>query len=205
MKRTQEQIINIICGMLHISNIEYKQHSKNGERWCGGCKSWQKETEFYKWKSGKYCGFCRNCERDRVRDYGRRNKKDIAERKHNNRISDINARIKSRERNKRFHKNNPNKQASYNLRRRVAHNSIDFDYDKLKKLRHHYVPKNNCMCCGEVSKLEIEHIIPVALGGKTMLENLQFLCKRCNLKKHTKTIDYRPDGGKFARQLKNSR
>src|SRR3990167_2451927 len=34
------------------------------------------------------------------------------------------------------------------------------------------------------------------------IDNLQFLCQTCNLRKHTKTIDYRPDGGEFARQLK---
>ncbi len=38
--------------------------------------------------------------------------------------------------------------------------------------------------CGKQAKdgvkLEVEHIIPIAKGGKTVIDNLQTLCKQCN-------------------------
>jgi 5-methylcytosine-specific restriction endonuclease McrA len=40
-----------------------------------------------------------------------------------------------------------------------------------------------CKNCGSVEKLEIDHIVPVILGGTNKLENLQFLCSDCNGKK----------------------
>ena len=99
-------------------------------------------------------------------------------------------------------KSNPIKYKLIKLRRRAADKYIDFDDDEYLKLYEHYASGDICMCCGEKKNLDAEHIIPVAVGGKTMLDNLQFLCRLCNKKKYTKTIDYRPDGGEFARQLK---
>lgn len=47
-----------------------------------------------------------------------------------------------------------------------------------------------CAACGKVNcKLEIDHIVPFARGGRHEKSNLQPLCKRCNTKKHTKTME----------------
>lgn len=72
---------------------------------------------------------------------------------------------------------------------KVSHN----DYDKGKyernikpKLRYQVLLKDNRLCqnCGRGIKqgatLHIDHIIPVAKGGKTEIENLQTLCDKCN-------------------------
>lgn len=43
-----------------------------------------------------------------------------------------------------------------------------------------------CCKCGvseKYARLEIDHIIPIAKGGKTTVENLQTLCHRCNVEK----------------------
>lgn len=49
-----------------------------------------------------------------------------------------------------------------------------------------------CLCCGKTgTTLTRDHIVPVRLGGSNSIENIQPLCKSCNSKKHTKTIDYR--------------
>lgn len=57
-------------------------------------------------------------------------------------------------------------------------------YDILK--RDHY----RCQICGvtakEGAKLHVDHIKPIAKGGKTVPENLQTLCDRCNLGKSDK-------------------
>lgn len=43
-----------------------------------------------------------------------------------------------------------------------------------------------CRNCGSTTKLQVDHIHPESRGGETVLENLQILCKSCNLKKGTK-------------------
>jgi len=50
-----------------------------------------------------------------------------------------------------------------------------------------------CLCCGSGDSLEIDHIKPVSIGGKTEIDNLQLLCKKCNLEKGIQVIDYRAD------------
>ena len=40
-----------------------------------------------------------------------------------------------------------------------------------------------CVQCGAQPPLELDHIIPVARGGSSELNNLQSLCKPCNRKK----------------------
>ncbi len=42
--------------------------------------------------------------------------------------------------------------------------------------------------------LEVEHIIPVKHGGKSVLENLALACKRCNLHKGTNLSGMNDDG-----------
>lgn len=43
-----------------------------------------------------------------------------------------------------------------------------------------------CAKCGCDHKLHIDHIVPVALGGRTVVENLVPLCEDCNLEKSSK-------------------
>lgn len=55
--------------------------------------------------------------------------------------------------------------------------------------------KNRCELCGisgEERRLDVDHIVPVNKGGKTVVENLQALCRTCNSQKRdTSNIDYR--------------
>lgn len=39
---------------------------------------------------------------------------------------------------------------------------------------------NRCRKCGSTCDLEVDHIFPIAKGGKTEFNNLQTLCHRCN-------------------------
>lgn len=46
---------------------------------------------------------------------------------------------------------------------------------------------NNCIKCGTNSNIELEHIIPVTLGGAIFnKKNLQAMCKKCHLEKTLK-------------------
>lgn len=48
-----------------------------------------------------------------------------------------------------------------------------------------------CAACKKKVELTQDHVIPLAKGGPDSIDNIQPLCKLCNSKKHTKTIDYR--------------
>ncbi len=53
------------------------------------------------------------------------------------------------------------------------------------KLRFAVYKRDNYRCqkCGSTENLEIDHIFPIAKGGKTVFNNLQTLCHDCNSKK----------------------
>lgn len=67
---------------------------------------------------------------------------------------------------------------SIKTKRRII--SEDVRNDLLKKAGH------KCELCMSCEKLEIDHIIPFALGGSTSIDNLRILCKSCNLKRRQK-------------------
>jgi hypothetical protein len=54
---------------------------------------------------------------------------------------------------------------------------------------------NTCLCCGKKRRkgvpLTIDHIQPVAMGGKNVISNLQSLCRSCNTAKGVNEVDYR--------------
>lgn len=51
-----------------------------------------------------------------------------------------------------------------------------------------------CAKCGSPDKLQIDHIVPLALNGSNDLDNLQILCQPCNGSKHDRVEDYRSNG-----------
>lgn len=49
-----------------------------------------------------------------------------------------------------------------------------------------------CFNCGCKGDLALDHVIPIAKGGLSTLDNLQLLCAECNRVKGKLTIDCRP-------------
>ena len=56
--------------------------------------------------------------------------------------------------------------------------------------------EHRCACCGVKFDEKIQptrdHIVPVSLGGDLTLENVQALCRSCNIRKSNKIIRYQP-------------
>lgn len=44
----------------------------------------------------------------------------------------------------------------------------------------------NCRCCLKKNKKHLDHIMPLALGGTNNIDNVQWLCAKCNLSKKSK-------------------
>ena len=85
------------------------------------------------------------------------------------------------------HQKNVDFEASKAYQRKLMTDSLRYDVMKRDNFR--------CVLCGrsaqEGVKLHVDHILPVAKGGKTVPENLRTLCDQCNLGKSDK---YDPKG-----------
>lgn len=69
----------------------------------------------------------------------------------------------------------------------ISRDTIEHERNKMSpKLRYHVLQRDGfrCVMCGRTSQdgvtLHVDHIIPVAKGGLTVLDNLQCLCEDCN-------------------------
>jgi len=51
--------------------------------------------------------------------------------------------------------------------------------------------KHQCLACGSLENLTLDHIIPKIAGGGGEATNLQTLCEKCNTEKGSRTRDYR--------------
>lgn len=89
-----------------------------------------------------------------------------------------------------YYQENSGRWAVYRQTRRARERAGGtFSLDEWNSLCEKY--ENRCLNCG-APECTIDHIIPLAHGGSNTIDNLQPLCLGCNLKKGTKTIDYRP-------------
>lgn len=77
-----------------------------------------------------------------------------------------------------------------NRRARIKNSYGKITYSEWEMLKNKY--GNKCLRCGKKDvKLTIDHVLPIKLGGKNCIENIQPLCGRCNSIKSSKYIDYR--------------
>jgi 5-methylcytosine-specific restriction endonuclease McrA len=91
---------------------------------------------------------------------------------------------------KKSKKNNPNYQRTKGtIEARRMHRLSRAEIDKIKMIK---TSKGTikCIYCTKIltqNSCELDHKIPLAVGGNDDLENLQLLCQRCNREKHSKT------------------
>jgi len=94
---------------------------------------------------------------------------------------------KSRE----WDKNHPESGQVRSQRRRARLNGNGGTFTKEEWLNLCSTYDNKCLCCGNTLPLTIDHVIPISVGGKSDITNLQPLCRPCNSSKGVKIIDYR--------------
>jgi len=93
---------------------------------------------------------------------------------------------------KEWYKQNPTKRTEYKRAYRARKiNSSDehFSQEEFVALCESY--NNKCLGCGSMDKLEADHIVSLVSGGPDGIDNIQPLCRICNAKKGTLTIDLR--------------
>lgn len=94
--------------------------------------------------------------------------------------------------NSEWKKNHPESDTVYkqNRRARKNNNGGKFSISEWKELKEMY--GNQCLSCKQNNvPLQPDHVVPLALGGRNSIDNIQPLCQHCNCTKYTKIIDYR--------------
>lgn len=136
---------------------------------------------------------CKPCKREQTRAWKQRNKDKVREYQREymaeNRDRVLAWKKASRERNpdtaRQWWEDNKDRKRQYNLNRR------GYNADPRLSI-HHLEFHGACLKCGSTENLEIDHVVPLSLGGSNEQSNWQVLCKSCNCSKGNRnTEDYR--------------
>jgi 5-methylcytosine-specific restriction endonuclease McrA len=114
---------------------------------------------------------------------------------------------KTLEYNREYRKNNPEVAHEYYLKTKERDHERRAACVRNRRARRNYIEGkitssewidlkekygNKCLCCGRTDvKLELDHVIPLAIGGEHNINNAQPLCRSCNGRKHIQIKDYR--------------
>lgn len=88
-------------------------------------------------------------------------------------------------RKQRWRRENPDADRTYNLNRRALLASVGGKVTGAEIRAIIDRQRGRCAACGAKAKLEMDHILPLALGGRTEASNFQGLCKPCNIRKRS--------------------
>ena len=166
---------------------------------CKCCKLEKQSDEFHKKSDTRdglhiYCKKCRKSQ-EQERYIGKRETIKARVSKYRNENRDkANAAVKSAH-DKDPHRKENNRIRGHNRRMLVRLSGGKLSKGITKKL--HTLQKGKCPVCKcNLVKYHLDHIIPLALGGKHQDSNIQLLCPQCNLKKNSKhPIDFMQSNG----------
>lgn len=175
----------------------------NKSKVCCRCKLKKPSGEFYKNKSTKdglqkECKVCHSESQKKWQSENREKANEIARRYNNGSRKDYvkkhlqKIKIYLSEYGKEWRAKNKDKCRNYKTDRRGRISKVggSFTEKDFQDLCNKY--GNKCLCCGIYDeKLHADHVVPISKGGSNSIENIQPLCKTCNLQKSTKTIDFR--------------
>ncbi len=202
------------CAMLtpasvHFRGIFSSMSVQPCDRICSKCSVFKLASEFRKHR------WCRECANANQRQWYRENK-ERAKKAHENFILAnpdyyLSERYKKsqqksgkryydenveyyREKHRAYYRNNKDKYKAANHRRRSRKNQNGgtFSWEDFIEVCAKY--GNICLRCLKLgTHLTPDHVIPLALGGKNSIDNIQPLCRTCNISKGTKVTDYRTE------------
>lgn len=179
---------------------------------CIKCGKTKPVAEYYKNSTylDGYSSTCKGCKLDYQRRYFEDNKAAVRGKAkqyyHDNKLARAkygkqwradNAAYKA-ECDREWKRNNPERVRAQrkieNARRRARLESADGDYTVVEwlNLKKHY--GGMCLKCGKIEpevKITPDHVIPLALGGRNAIDNIQPLCWGCNAAKQARIVDYR--------------
>ena len=85
---------------------------------------------------------------------------------------------------KRYRARNPDIKRAEKAKRRAKKREVGGSYTKADVKRLFDAQRGLCACCKTtLLRYEVDHVMPLALGGSNDAENLQLLCGPCNRKK----------------------
>ena len=95
---------------------------------------------------------------------------------------------KSAQHTRNYRERNPQKTSEFvrasTSRRRARRNAVETLVILPKEMRR--LTESSCAFCGETQNTHVDHIIPIAKGGRHSVGNLQTLCSFCNVSKKDK-------------------
>ncbi len=91
---------------------------------------------------------------------------------------------------RQFRRDNPETVTAANHRRRDRKQNKHFTAMEWRELRQKF--GNKCLCCGSTKRITADHVVPLSVGGRNTIDNIQPLCMTCNRRKWATSIDYRP-------------
>lgn len=166
---------------------------------CGGeCKTTKPISEFYARNGGKgYRSVCKDCHKKSSRKWLQDNPD--REKQHQRKyIESHRDAVNKLSRN--WKANNPERakeiSSTSNAKRRSLMKDAPLPSGFWKTLLEFYGDQCMATNCSKSTDLELDHVVALAKGGTHSMDNFQILCRSCNAKKSTKTIDYRD--GKIA-------
>lgn len=161
---------------------------------CSVCGDKKKFSEFYKDANSPdgYGRRCKSCCKTYSSQYYQDNKDELQ-----NYARDWNSTNSARVRENvdNWRAANPGKASEHtnNRRARVKGNGGVITTQEWRELKAKY--NYTCLRCKRREpeiKLTLDHVKPIFMGGKNVIENAQPLCLSCNSSKGKKIIDYRP-------------
>lgn len=176
---------------------------------CTKCGEEKPLSEFEKEKRKKdgMSSWCLKCHNEQKRRYRAANREKMREKDHKWKAANPEKALAAA---RKWKATNPEKVRELNHKWRAAHPEKVREHER----NHHALKKGNggkitdaeclwlkefynytCLCCERKEpeiKLELDHVIPLKLGGRNDIKNAQPLCRSCNSSKNAKHIDYRP-------------
>lgn len=152
---------------------------------CKKCRKEKKLSEFYKRRDSAdgYRYRCKECIKECNKNHGEGYLKYQKEYRENNREEYLKYQ-------KEYKKTKKGKASYRNTRhkRRAAYRETDIITDWLAGLKKSSI---YCLLCGvemndinnDPKQAQLDHIIPLNVGGRHIMENVRFICRECNLER----------------------